>query len=649
VGATGQPGWPDPAPGADAAPRVPRRTVLIAAAVGAALLVAGLAGFRLGAAGGEAAGAPAPAATAPAPAATAPASAGPAPAGVGGDGQAVVVEAVEVVGGTVRVEVTAANPAADERALGSATDPPVLEGADGTVVEAAAADLVLAPLRATRLALTFPAAPAERADLRFNARTDGLGDPAVTVPGVPLRPGRALFARPAAGTAAPADLAAAHPNGTSVTVRTVTVGPDGVAVTVLAVNGGADDVRLAADPPLLEDAAGRRLAAVPAAADPELTVPARGRLTGTLRFAGLPASGARDLTLVLNGRRGADGDRTRVPRLRVAGLPVPAPGTAEVAGVPGPREVAVDLRGDHPGGTSLAVARASFHEDRIQVEVTAANPTGRDVALAADGLVLRDDLGTVHRLSPPPSDPRIGVPAGGTVDATLVFLGPVNPAARALTLVTNPDAPATAPPQTLRPALTIPGIPVPPPAPAPTPGGRARPRTPPPTTPAPAERSVALARTEVRLAPQVVSVAGVAEAGEGQVAAGEASATERALADLGAVRTAEGLVVTLPERVLFAFDDDVVRPDAAATLDRIAAVLAGTPDAAVAVRGHTDRTGDDAYNQDLSERRAAAVAAALVARGTPASRLTAEGYGEQRPVGPDDAADRRVEVVVLLA
>ncbi len=151
---------------------------------------------------------------------------------------------------------------------------------------------------------------------------------------------------------------------------------------------------------------------MPAAADPELTVAARGRLTGTLRFAGLPAAGGRDLTLVLNGRRGADGDRTRVPRLRIAGLPLPAPGAAATARVTGPRELAVDLRGDHPGGTSVTVGRASFHEDRIQLEVRATNPPGRDVALAADGLVLRDDLGTVHRLSPPPPDPRIAVPAG---------------------------------------------------------------------------------------------------------------------------------------------------------------------------------------------------------------------------------------------
>lgn len=632
---------------------------------------------------------------------------GPGPVGVGGDGQAVAVDAVEVGGGTVRVELTAANPATAERALGSRLDPPLLVGADGEAVEAGAADLVLAPLRATGLALTFPAPAGDAGDLRFNARTDGLGEPAVTVPGVPLRPGRVVFGPRAAGTAAPEDLVAVHPNGLSVSVRTVTAGPDGVAITLLAVNGGAGEVRLAADAPVLEDAAGRRLVAVPAAADPELTVPGRARLTGTLRFAGTPVAGVRDLTLVLNGRRGADGDRTRVPRLRVDGLPVPPAGAAEAAAVTAPAAVDLDLRVEHPGGTAIIVRGATFHEDRVQVEVTAANGSGRDVALATDGLVLRDDLGTVHRLSPPPDDPRVPLPAGATVEGTLVFLGRAAPSARTLTLVTNVDAPTAGSPLTLRPTLTIAGIPAPP---APTPpvsegdptpvpsalddpgpspvtggGGLTGPRegdpapgrspvdgTGPSAAPpggaatgpkgtggdvaAGAEAggggggSVPLVRSEVRLAPQVVSVLGPGQAvGDGRIAAGEASATERALAELGARRTAEGLVVTLPEPVLFAFDDDEVRAGAAPTLERIAAILAATPDAAVEVRGHTDRTGDDAYNQALSERRAAAVAGALVDRGTPAARLTAQGFGERRPAGTDDAANRRVEVVVLLA
>jgi OOP family OmpA-OmpF porin len=70
------------------------------------------------------------------------------------------------------------------------------------------------------------------------------------------------------------------------------------------------------------------------------------------------------------------------------------------------------------------------------------------------------------------------------------------------------------------------------------------------------------------------------------------------------------------------------------------------------VAGHTDSVGTDQYNQGLSERRANSVRDYLVEQGVRASRLTAVGYGENRPVATNDTADgrqenRRVELVVL--
>jgi OOP family OmpA-OmpF porin len=72
----------------------------------------------------------------------------------------------------------------------------------------------------------------------------------------------------------------------------------------------------------------------------------------------------------------------------------------------------------------------------------------------------------------------------------------------------------------------------------------------------------------------------------------------------------------------------------------------------VEVAGHTDSVGTDQYNQGLSERRANSVRDYLVEQGVRASRLTAVGYGENRPVATNDTADgrqenRRVELVVL--
>jgi outer membrane protein OmpA-like peptidoglycan-associated protein len=129
------------------------------------------------------------------------------------------------------------------------------------------------------------------------------------------------------------------------------------------------------------------------------------------------------------------------------------------------------------------------------------------------------------------------------------------------------------------------------------------------------------------------------------------------LSELGAQERGGDTVITLPERVLFEFDQDVLLPEAATTLDGIAEAITFFEDAPVQVNGHTDSRGDTAYNQDLSERRARAVVDHLVEAGVEPGRLSAQGFGETQPVAPnqrDDGSDnpegraqnRRVEVVI---
>lgn len=130
------------------------------------------------------------------------------------------------------------------------------------------------------------------------------------------------------------------------------------------------------------------------------------------------------------------------------------------------------------------------------------------------------------------------------------------------------------------------------------------------------------------------------------------------LTELDATTTPEGTVVTLPEQVLFDFDQAVLRPEASATLDDLAEVIAFYADRPVSIRGHTDARGSDEYNQDLSQRRALAVRDDLVQRhGIDQARLEAVGFGETQPVAPNERPDgsddpegrqrnRRVEVVV---
>ncbi|QHT56821.1 OmpA family protein [Cellulomonas sp. H30R-01] len=114
-----------------------------------------------------------------------------------------------------------------------------------------------------------------------------------------------------------------------------------------------------------------------------------------------------------------------------------------------------------------------------------------------------------------------------------------------------------------------------------------------------------------------------------------------------------GTRIVLDAAVLFDFGSHELRADARPTLDAVATVLADVP--AAGVEGHTDSVSSDDFNQALSERRADAVAAALAERGVTGS-LDTVGYGESRPVAPDevDGADnpagrqlnRRVEIVV---
>jgi OOP family OmpA-OmpF porin len=86
-------------------------------------------------------------------------------------------------------------------------------------------------------------------------------------------------------------------------------------------------------------------------------------------------------------------------------------------------------------------------------------------------------------------------------------------------------------------------------------------------------------------------------------------------------------------------------------LDEAVRILGTGGGSAVAIEGHTDWIGTDAYNQGLSERRANAVMNYLVDHGVAASRLSTTGYGESRPIASNQtregrALNRRVELLV---
>ncbi len=132
--------------------------------------------------------------------------------------------------------------------------------------------------------------------------------------------------------------------------------------------------------------------------------------------------------------------------------------------------------------------------------------------------------------------------------------------------------------------------------------------------------------------------------------------TMELLGELKARQTGDDtIIVPLPADILFDFDKADLRPDATPALERAAELLKSFPASPLAVTGHTDAMGDDAYNDPLSLRRAQAVADWIK---TNSGRSAAvEGKGERDPVAantkPDGSDDpdgrqknRRVEIVI---
>jgi OmpA-OmpF porin, OOP family len=124
-------------------------------------------------------------------------------------------------------------------------------------------------------------------------------------------------------------------------------------------------------------------------------------------------------------------------------------------------------------------------------------------------------------------------------------------------------------------------------------------------------------------------------------------------ADIDAVGAlGSAMRVALPSEVLFAFDSATLADGAARELDQVVSAIRRRAAATVTILGHTDDIGTAEYNQRLSEQRAVAVAAYLGKQGIPKDRITAQGYGESRPIanGESDAdrrKNRRVEILIL--
>ncbi|MBX3567298.1 MAG: OmpA family protein [Rhizobiaceae bacterium] len=150
-------------------------------------------------------------------------------------------------------------------------------------------------------------------------------------------------------------------------------------------------------------------------------------------------------------------------------------------------------------------------------------------------------------------------------------------------------------------------------------------------------------------------------AGIGALAGGAIGATmDKNEADLRAqlqgtgvsvTRAGDQIILNMPSDITFNIDQDAIKPNFYSVLNSVALVLQRYRQTIVDVYGHTDSTGSDSHNFDLSQRRALSVANYLNAQGVDQRRFAVTGFGKTRPIASNDtqegrAQNRRVEIQI---
>jgi outer membrane protein OmpA-like peptidoglycan-associated protein len=112
-------------------------------------------------------------------------------------------------------------------------------------------------------------------------------------------------------------------------------------------------------------------------------------------------------------------------------------------------------------------------------------------------------------------------------------------------------------------------------------------------------------------------------------------------------RVGEGIKITFDSGLMFGFDSFNLTSATKENLSDLANTLNKYDDTNILIEGHTDKTGADDYNMNLSVKRSKAVAGYLEQQNVKNSRITTQGYGESQPISEVDSENRRVEVAIF--
>jgi len=148
------------------------------------------------------------------------------------------------------------------------------------------------------------------------------------------------------------------------------------------------------------------------------------------------------------------------------------------------------------------------------------------------------------------------------------------------------------------------------------------------------------------------AVGGAAGAYIGNYMDKQAEEMEQDLAGAKIERVGEGIKITFDSGLLFDVNKAILRPASEEQLSKMGVILQKYPDTNILLEGHTDATGSDEYNLELSRLRAQSVANFLSSQGVVPGRFTIMGYGETQPIADNESVDgrqlnRRVEVAIF--
>lgn len=148
------------------------------------------------------------------------------------------------------------------------------------------------------------------------------------------------------------------------------------------------------------------------------------------------------------------------------------------------------------------------------------------------------------------------------------------------------------------------------------------------------------------------AVGGVAGGAIGRYMDKQAEEIQRDIKDAKVERVGEGIKITFNSGILYDLNSAELKPEAVKNVGELAKILNKYPDTEILIEGHTDSTGTDKINNELSERRAQSVANELKAQNIKGGRMTTKGYGSKQPIESNKtpegrAQNRRVDIAIM--